>query len=103
MGRPCYVRVVSKGAENAVAGVAETGNDVGVVVEGWVAFGGIDLHVWVFGGKTGDAGFTGDQTNLKRVTPWAFSVAMASQALPPVASMGSTTMTVAFSTSGGIL
>ena len=51
------------GTKDAVAGVAEAGDEVGVVVEGWVTLGGVDGDVGVLGVEAADAFFGCDEAD----------------------------------------
>ena len=101
-----FCKTVLLCAEEAVAGVAETGQDVTVVVEAAVEGGDEDLHIGVRFGDGLYADGTGAAMMLISMIflqPRSLRKPMAAEALPPVASMGSSRMATLFSMPSGSL
>ena len=86
-------------AEDSVARVAKTGDDIAVVVEVIVQRGDKDVDIGVILLHALDAFGSADNAHELNVLHAVFL----EEAEPPVASMGSTTMTSRSSISGGIL
>ena len=91
------------GAEDAVARVAQTGDDVAVLVEMIVERCDIDVHIRSFCITATPSGAPMMHMSLMCLQPTSFMNCTAADALPPVASMGSTMMTSRSEMSGGIL
>ena len=89
-------------AEQPVAGVAEAGADVAVLVQAAVDRGGEHRHVgMVRGERAQPSGAAIRQTKRIRVAPASLSRVTAAMAELPVASIGSTTMHSRSCTSSG--
>ena len=89
--------------EDTVAGIAQTRNDIALIIQGIVEGCDVDADVGMVGIDLLDAlGSRYQAHELNVLDALSLSRVMAAEALPPVASMGSTMMKSRFSTSGSL-
>ena len=82
------------GAVDTVTSVAQAGDDVAVLVQVVILGAQVDIHIGVSLVQGLDAFRSGDQADeLDPLCAVLLNLVMASMALPPVASMGSSTST----------